>query len=104
MNKEGVVCMEHLPAGFLLDTSIPWVQKRVREPEERLWQDTDNAIGWAPSTFKSSRNDRGSKKVMRPEDFMDDEDMAELQESRKLVDEEAVVEDTRGLHASDKLA
>jgi hypothetical protein len=41
---------------------------------------------------------------MRPEDFMDDEDMAELQESRKLVDEEAVVEDTRGLHASDELA
>jgi len=38
---------------------------------------------------------------MRPEDFMDEEDMAELQESRKLVDEEAVVEDTRGLLASD---
>jgi hypothetical protein len=38
---------------------------------------------------------------MRPEDFMDEEDMAELQESRKLVDEEAVVEDARGLLASD---
>jgi hypothetical protein len=37
---------------------------------------------------------------MRPEDFMDEEDMAELQESRKLVDEEAVVQDTRGVLAN----
>ena len=38
---------------------------------------------------------------MRPEDFMDEEDMAELQESRKLVDEETAVQETRGLLASD---
>ena len=43
--------------------------------------------GWTPSTFVSSRNDRAKKKVARPEDFMDEEDLAELRESRKLVDE-----------------
>ena len=35
----------------------------------------------------SSRSDRAKKQQARPEDFMDDEDLAELQESRKLVDE-----------------
>ncbi|KAI0642017.1 hypothetical protein C8Q79DRAFT_918392 [Trametes meyenii] len=43
--------------------------------------------GWTPATFVSSRNDRAKKKAARPEDFMDEEDLAELQESRKLVDE-----------------
>ncbi|KAH9951091.1 hypothetical protein B0H21DRAFT_705771 [Amylocystis lapponica] len=43
--------------------------------------------GWAPSTFVSSRSERAKQKAARPEDFMDEEDLAELQESRKLVDE-----------------
>ncbi|TBU44672.1 hypothetical protein BD309DRAFT_919406 [Dichomitus squalens] len=43
--------------------------------------------GWTPSTFVSSRNERAKKKAARPEDFMDEEDLAELRESRKLVDE-----------------
>ncbi|GJE93220.1 G patch domain-containing protein [Phanerochaete sordida] len=43
--------------------------------------------GWAPSTFVSSRSDRAKKQQARPEDFMDDEDLAELQEGRQLVDE-----------------
>ncbi|EIW59856.1 uncharacterized protein TRAVEDRAFT_148029 [Trametes versicolor FP-101664 SS1] len=43
--------------------------------------------GWAPSTFVSSRNERAKQKAARPEDFMDEEDIAELRESRKLVDE-----------------
>lgn len=43
--------------------------------------------GWAPSTFVSSRNDRAKARAARPEDFMDEEDLAEMQESRKLVDE-----------------
>ncbi|KAH9893159.1 hypothetical protein C8Q73DRAFT_791046 [Cubamyces lactineus] len=46
-----------------------------------------SAEGWTPSTFVSSRSDRAKKKVARPEDFMDEEDFAELRESRKLVDE-----------------
>ncbi|TFK21789.1 DUF1604-domain-containing protein [Coprinopsis marcescibilis] len=41
--------------------------------------------GWAPSTFVSSRADRAKQKAARPEDFMDEEDLQELQESRKLV-------------------
>lgn len=41
--------------------------------------------GWAPSTFVSSRNDRAKKQVARPEDYMDEEDLQELKESRKLV-------------------
>lgn len=43
--------------------------------------------GWAPSTFVSSRNDRAKARAARPEDFMDEEDLVEVQESRKLVDE-----------------
>lgn len=41
--------------------------------------------GWTPSTFKSSRTDRAAKKTAKPEDFMDEEDLAELQESRQYV-------------------
>ncbi|PVG04697.1 DUF1604-domain-containing protein [Serendipita vermifera] len=51
--------------------------------------------GWTPSTFKSSRNDRSKTKVMRPEDFMDEEDKAALQESRRLVGDEET--DNRGV-------
>ena len=43
--------------------------------------------GWAPSTFVSSRGDRAKARAARPEDFMDEEDLAELREGRKLVDE-----------------
>ena len=43
--------------------------------------------GWTPSTFVSSRGDRTKARAARPEDFMDEEDLAELRESRKLVDE-----------------
>ncbi|EPQ56137.1 hypothetical protein GLOTRDRAFT_120771 [Gloeophyllum trabeum ATCC 11539] len=43
--------------------------------------------GWAPSTFVSSRSERAKQKQARPEDYMDEEDLAELRESRKLVDE-----------------
>ncbi|GLB41621.1 putative protein of unknown function (DUF1604) [Lyophyllum shimeji] len=42
--------------------------------------------GWTPSTFVSSRTERAKQKVARPEDFMDEEDLQELRDSRKLVD------------------
>ncbi|KAF7317694.1 G-patch domain [Mycena kentingensis (nom. inval.)] len=42
--------------------------------------------GWTPSTFVSSRNDRSKKKAARPEDFMDEEDLQDLRESRNIVD------------------
>ncbi|KAF9454369.1 hypothetical protein P691DRAFT_656211 [Macrolepiota fuliginosa MF-IS2] len=42
--------------------------------------------GWAPSTFVSSRGDRAKAKAARPEDFMDEEDLQELRESRTIVD------------------
>lgn len=34
----------------------------------------------------SSRGDRAKQKVARPEDFMDEEDLQELKDSRSLVD------------------
>ena len=46
--------------------------------------------GWTPSTFISSRSSRakdqknGNQQAHRPEDFMDDEDLAEQAESQKL--------------------
>ncbi|TYJ57838.1 hypothetical protein B9479_001448 [Cryptococcus floricola] len=39
--------------------------------------------GWAPSTFKSSRSNRANK-VQRPEDFMDDEDIQQMKDDRRL--------------------
>ena len=33
-------------------------------------------IGWTPSTFVSSRSDRARQQAARPEDFMDEEDLA----------------------------
>ncbi|KAI0825617.1 hypothetical protein BC629DRAFT_1578337 [Irpex lacteus] len=52
--------------------------------------------GWAPSTFVSSRSSRNKAKTARPEDFMDEEDLAELRESRQLVDENDEMDFVRG--------
>ncbi|KAJ8102903.1 hypothetical protein POJ06DRAFT_294203 [Lipomyces tetrasporus] len=41
--------------------------------------------GWTPSTFKSSRTARADQKVFRPEDFMDEEDLAEQRADERLV-------------------
>ncbi|KAK9471964.1 uncharacterized protein V1510DRAFT_403781 [Dipodascopsis tothii] len=40
--------------------------------------------GWTPSEFKSSRTARAEVKQFRPEDFMDDEDMAEQRAAERL--------------------
>ncbi|KAI9451844.1 hypothetical protein F5148DRAFT_1277664 [Russula earlei] len=40
---------------------------------------------WTPSTFVSSRSDRAKQRASRPEDYMDDEDLAELRESQLMV-------------------
>ena len=42
--------------------------------------------GWAPSTFVSSRTERAKKQAARPEDFMDEEDLQDIKDSRNLVD------------------
>lgn len=47
---------------------------------------TNFRAGWAPSTFVSSRGDRTKAKASQPEDFMDEEDLQELRESKNLVD------------------
>ncbi|WVQ75055.1 hypothetical protein IAR50_004664 [Cryptococcus sp. DSM 104548] len=39
--------------------------------------------GWTPSTFKSSRSNRANK-VQRPEDFMDEEDIQQMKDDRRL--------------------
>ncbi|KAI6013557.1 hypothetical protein EDC04DRAFT_2954842 [Pisolithus marmoratus] len=43
--------------------------------------------GWTPSAFTSSRTDRAKARAARPEDFMDEEDLAELHADQKLVSE-----------------
>ncbi|KAJ3912518.1 hypothetical protein F5877DRAFT_53947 [Lentinula edodes] len=42
--------------------------------------------GWTPQTFVSSRSDRAKKKAAKPEDFMDEEDIQDIRDSRKIVD------------------
>ncbi|ORY34948.1 hypothetical protein BCR39DRAFT_563551 [Naematelia encephala] len=49
--------------------------------------------GWAPSNFKSSVNNRANK-VQRPEDFMDEEDLAQMNEDRQLENTETFKTDT----------
>ncbi|KAI8394021.1 uncharacterized protein BYT42DRAFT_609781 [Radiomyces spectabilis] len=41
--------------------------------------------GWQPSNFVSSRSSRNQQRELRPEDFMDEEDLQELADARKLV-------------------
>ncbi|KAF8677324.1 hypothetical protein RHS04_06009 [Rhizoctonia solani] len=57
--------------------------------------------GWAPSTFKSSRNARASHKGSRPEDFMDEEDLAEMRDSQQLVDTSESTELTPRIQSND---
>ncbi|KAJ3376256.1 hypothetical protein GGF31_000323 [Allomyces arbusculus] len=40
--------------------------------------------GWTPSTFSSSRTTRAERKTMRPEDFMDAEDLEDAMEGKQL--------------------
>ncbi|KAJ3354888.1 hypothetical protein GGF32_002312 [Allomyces javanicus] len=40
--------------------------------------------GWTPSTFSSSRTTRAERKAMRPEDFMDDEDLEDAMDGKQL--------------------
>ena len=44
------------------------------------WTDS----GWSPATFKSSRTDRAKATAQSIEDFMDEEDLAELAESQQV--------------------
>ena len=71
--------------GSLLDTSIQWDQKKVCTPIRFIGRMLNYYSGWAPSTFKSSRADRAKQKTARPEDFMDEEDLAEIRDSQTLV-------------------
>ena len=92
MKRVGEGYMELSLVGSQQDISIPLGRKKVRYG--MLAQAGSNAhhmyvllcIGWTPSTFKSSRSDRAKAKAVRPEDFMDEEDLAELKDSQKLVD------------------
>lgn len=70
-------------------TSTPLAPKKVRlrKSSKLICIGPDDCIGWAPSTFVSSRSERAKQQAARPEDFMDEEDLAELRESKQLVDE-----------------
>ncbi|CAG8509984.1 5095_t:CDS:10 [Acaulospora colombiana] len=43
------------------------------------------SAGWTPSSFVSSRHNRSERKTFEPKDFMDEEDLEELEQNRKLV-------------------
>ncbi|KAI4214554.1 MAG: hypothetical protein LQ351_002971 [Letrouitia transgressa] len=54
----------------------------------RYFNTVGSKDGWTPSTFVSSRTDKkknaSAARQQRPEDFMDDEDLAEAEEARML--------------------
>lgn len=80
-------CTVHSRVDSQRVTSILWGQRKVCARLGLHVSSNPVTIGWTPSTFVSSRADRSKKKQARPEDFMDEEDLAELRESRQLVDE-----------------
>jgi hypothetical protein len=87
MSKAEGVFMAHLQAVFRLGTSIQLAPKKVQNLMCSLALNSlTRTTGWAPSTFTSSRSARTTKKAATAEDFMDEEDLAEMRESRKLVD------------------
>ncbi|KAJ1953074.1 hypothetical protein GGI12_006094, partial [Dipsacomyces acuminosporus] len=40
--------------------------------------------GWQPTSFTSSRSNRAEKRSLRPEDFMDEEDLADIEASKTI--------------------
>ena len=57
-----------------------------------LEQTNKLTAGWAPSEFKSSRNNR-AQKVQKAEDFMDEEDLQQMNEDRQLENTETFKND-----------
>ena len=86
MRKGGVAFTERSREVSPLATSILSVQRKVSTLEKMAAFPVLTFAGWTPSTFVSSRSTRAKKKVSRPEDFMDDEDLQEMKESMTLVD------------------
>ena len=83
-----------------LDTSIQWDRKKACAFMHLTCRTLKPLSGWAPSTFKSSRTERAKQKTLRPEDFMDEEDIAELRDSQTLVLQSEEV-DIAGRYAGD---
>lgn len=79
--------------------SIPSVPRKVCTLTTKTYTLLELNAGWAPSTFVSSRNDRAKKQAARPEDFMDEEDLQELKDSRKFVDTADEMDLTGGTQA-----
>ena len=42
-------------------------------PSKSVGLSTLSVVGWIPSTFVSSRNQKGERQTLNPEDFMDEE-------------------------------
>ena len=76
------------PGVSLPATSTPSVQRKVGPVVFSTYpQSTNTYLGWAPSTFVSSRSDRAKAQTVKPEDFMDEEDLAERRADQRLVSE-----------------
>jgi hypothetical protein len=79
--------MAPLLVDFQPDTSTQLGPKRVCSSLIFSHNHSTNiSQGWTPATFTSSRNERAKKAAMRPEDFMDEEDIQDLKDSRTIVD------------------
>ena len=79
--------MARLLVAFRRGTSTVLDQKRVCcKTSQSVISLLIQYKGWAPQTFVSSRSDRAKKQAARPEDFMDEEDLQDLKDSRNLVD------------------
>src|ERR1035438_123328 len=89
MRGEGNVFMAHLLVALAQGTlgrsdSVIWLIITFRS----YFNTVGSKEGWAPSTFVSSRGNRKKDDPkafqQRPEDFMDDEDLADAAEAQKV--------------------
>lgn len=88
MRRGGGDCTVLSQVVFPLATSIRLVPRKVCIVIYRITHvKLTEKLGWAPSTFVSSRSDRAKARASRPEDFMDEEDLAEVRADQKLVSE-----------------
>lgn len=83
MKRVDVASTVHLKGDGPLGTETPWAARKVGRLYSHRRSRGLTVEGWAPQTFKSSRTNRANK-VQRAEDFMDEEDLAQMNEDRKL--------------------
>ncbi|XP_066493184.1 G patch domain-containing protein 1 [Tiliqua scincoides] len=106
--------LEPLEEGERIKKPVPLQEQTVRDEKGRYmrfhgafsggfsagyFNTVGSKEGWAPSAFVSSRQNRAEKKVLGPEDFMDEEDLSE----HGIAPKEITISDVFASKSKDKI-